>query len=282
MSTMSIPGVKIVKAADVQPDYGRWLLVGDQGTGKSTLASTIATLGKTLYVDMIGEHGTRSFQGAPYAGNIDVARPHTIQAMDDLFWALDKGGHGYKAVVLDSASAAQRMTMRFLTGASETAVREIQNGGRGADMQTWGRALDIMSDIATFWFGLADAGRREPMHVVIVAQTKTIEDSSGRPSYQIPDVQKGAVGTFLAAADYALWTKIEPNIEALGDESRPQVRHVVQFGADPSTRAKARVPMDLWGKIPQVMGRNGPTSLGTLSQVLHVGGVPAAPATPVK
>ena len=45
-----------------------------------------------------------------------------------MFWALDKGGHGYKAVVLDSLTALQKMTMRYLTGASETAVREIKQG----------------------------------------------------------------------------------------------------------------------------------------------------------
>jgi len=271
----AIPGLQVFEGGQVPADYGRWLIAGTQGAGKSTLASTVATLGKTLYIDMPGEKGTRAFLGSPYVANIDVVRPASVKVMDDLFWHLDGGKHDYAAVVIDSISSLQRMALRYLTGSSETTVKEIEKGGRGADQQTWGRALDIMSDVATFWFGLADASRARPMHVVMVAQPKIMEDQlSGSITWTL-DVQKGAISAFLACPDYVLWCDTEPNPDAPGDENASPVRHVVRFGANPSNRAKARVPMDLWGKIPPVLGRNSQTNLGVLSKILRVGGAAA-------
>ena len=124
----SFAGVNIVDVEEEAADYGRWLILGAPGSGKSSLASTVATMGKTLFIDLPGEKGTQSFKNAPYAKNIDVVRPESVTALDDIFWSLDKGGHGYKAVIIDSLTALQKMTMRYLTGFSETAVREIKQG----------------------------------------------------------------------------------------------------------------------------------------------------------
>ena len=126
----SFAGVNIVDVEEEAADYGRWLILGAPGSGKSSLASTVATMGKTLFIDLPGEKGTQSFKNAPYAKNIDVVRPESVTALDDIFWSLDKGGHGYKAVIIDSLTALQKMTMRYLTGFSETAVRDDQAGHR--------------------------------------------------------------------------------------------------------------------------------------------------------
>src|SRR5690606_40072184 len=98
----TIAGLSLMGANDVPNDRGKWNLHGPQGGGKTTLASTIAQLGKTLYVDLLGEKGIRSFKGAPYADNITVVRPTSVQQFDDLFWALDRGEGGFQAVVVDS------------------------------------------------------------------------------------------------------------------------------------------------------------------------------------
>src|SRR3546814_19489259 len=102
--------------------------------------------------------------------NITVVRPKSIKQLDYLFYGLVRGEVGFKAVVLDSLTGVQKMTMRFLLGHSETAVREIGQGVAPADQRTWGQALDIMSDIPTFWYSLADAERANPMHVLLTAQ----------------------------------------------------------------------------------------------------------------
>lgn len=268
-------GIDIVDVNEEQPDFGRWLILGPQGGGKTTLASTIGELGKTLFIDLMGEKGTKSFRNAPYAKNIDVIRPESITALDDVFWALDKEGHPYKAVVIDSLTAAQKMTMRFLTGASETAVREIRQGTAPADQRTWGQSLDIMTDMAVFWYGLADGNRSHPMHVVMTAQVKMIEDEINGGVRRQPDVQKGALSIVRATPDYIVYADVEENIDAISDESQPSTNHIVRFGTNPDYGTKARLPYDLRGKIPEVLGRKKPVTLGSLSKVLGVGGVSA-------
>lgn len=268
-------GIDIVDVNEEQPDFGRWLILGPQGGGKTTLASTIGELGKTLFIDLMGEKGTKSFRNAPYAKNIDVIRPESITALDDVFWALDKGGHPYKAVVIDSLTAAQKMTMRFLTGASETAVREIRQGTAPADQRTWGQSLDIMTDMAVFWYGLADGNRSHPMHVVMTAQVKMIEDEINGGVRRQPDVQKGALSIVRATPDYIVYADVEENIDAISDETQPSTNHIVRFGTTPDYGTKARLPYDLRGKIPEVLGRKKPVTLGSLSKVLGVGGVSA-------
>src|SRR5699024_11208581 len=157
---LTIPGVSLMEAGDVPVDRGRWLIHGPRGAGETTLASTIAGAGTPLFVGLTGEKGIRSFQAAPYAKDITVARPDALAALDDQLWALDKDDHDFNAVVHDSLTSIQKMTMRYLLGHDETAVREIKQGTAPADIRTWGQALDIMIDTATFWYGLADGDRK--------------------------------------------------------------------------------------------------------------------------
>src|SRR6187402_400243 len=87
----TLAGLDMMSLDDVPNDAGRWLIHGAQGSGKTTVASTIAKCGPTAYIDLTGEKGIRSFQGAPYAKNITVLRPNSAQQFDDLFWAFDTG-----------------------------------------------------------------------------------------------------------------------------------------------------------------------------------------------
>lgn len=272
---------------DLPEDYGRWLIHGPQGAGKTTLASTIANLGPTLFIDTLGEKGVRAFRGAPYAKNITVVRPTSVTQLDDIFWELNKGtatdehGRRFTAVVIDSLTGIQKMTMRFLLGHDETAVREIKNGTAPADIRTWGQALDVMVDTATFWYGLADGNREHPMHVVMTAQTKVLEDEVSQTTTRMPDVQKGALSITLATPDYIVYAEEEENMDALGDDSLPATRHILRFGGHPGYRTKARVPFDLRGKIPSIIGRGkNPPDLSTLSKILRVGGVAGSVQAP--
>src|SRR3546814_3714270 len=110
---------------------------------------------------MRGERGSRSWLGTPWANNITVVRPKSIQQMDDIFYAPDRGEGDFKAVVLDILTGLQKVTMRFLLGHSETAVREIAQGVAPTDQRIWGQALDIMLDIPTLWYSISDAERSE-------------------------------------------------------------------------------------------------------------------------
>lgn len=272
-----ISGMEALDDAD-PPDYGKWLILGPQGAGKSTLASTLGQIGKTLFIDLIGEHGTQSFKGAPWAKNVDIRRPHSITALDDMFWVLAKGDHDYKCAVIDSVTGVQKMANRFISGHDETAVREIRKGATPMDMRAWGQTLDIMTDLATFWYSLADSTRPKPMHIAMTAQTKYTDSEDGGMTVRTPDVQKGALSILRATPAYILYVDVEENMDALSDESLPPMNHIVRFGSDPAYSTKARVPYQLRGKIPPVLGRKKPTSLYELSRVLRIGGVPDKPA----
>lgn len=277
---MSGPDLAYSDMDQVPEDYGRWMIHGPQGSGKTTLASTIAEAGPTLFIDLTGEKGIRSFRGAPYAKNIKISRPTSVTALDDVFWWLAKGDHPFVAVVVDSLTAVQKMTMRYLLGHDETAVREIRQGTAPADIRTWGQSLDVMTDTATFWYGLADGGRPHPMHVVLTAQTKISDDEETGSIKRTPDVQKGALSITLAAPDYIVYTDEEDNPDAVADDSLPPTNHIVRFGSHPGYKTKARVPFYLRNKIPSILGRTRPTSLVDLSRVLGIGGIPKKATTP--
>lgn len=251
-------------------DAGKWLIHGPQGSGKSSLASTIAGFGKTLYIDLAGEKGQRSFKNAPYAHNIVIIRPTSVAQLDDLFWELDAGKHDFKAVILDSLTALQRMAVRYVMKYSETTVREIKQGTAPADQRTWGEALNIMSDVAVFWYGLADGNREKPMHVIMTAQTKVTENELTGTETRNPDVQPGALRITLAAPDYVLYTDLEPDTESEDEDG--SYRHIVRFGANPEYRTKARIPVNLRGKLPSILGRKSAPDLVRLSRILGIGG----------
>ena len=129
--------------------------------------------------------------------------------------------------------------------------------------------------MAVFWYGRADGNRSHPMHVVMTAQVKMIEDEINGGVRRQPDVQKGALSIVRATPDYIVYADVEENIDAISDESQPSTNHIVRFGTNPDYGTKARLPYDLRGKIPEVLGRKKPVTLGSLSKVLGVGGVSA-------
>jgi energy-coupling factor transporter ATP-binding protein EcfA2 len=266
-------GQDVIPAGKMPNDYGKWFIHGPQGSGKTTLASSIAEIGPTLYIDITGEKGIRVIRGTPWFPNITFMRPQSVTALDDICWELASGNHPFKCAVIDSVTGIQRLALRYLLGWDETTVREINRSG--IPDKPWQASLDIMSDVAVYWYGLADGQREHPMHIVMTAQTKVKDDFEGEPQLQ-PDVQPAALGIMLATPDYVVYTDLEDNPEALVNEKLPPTRHIVRFGADPHYRIKARVPHNMRGKIPSIVGRKNQPKLLTLSRILDIGGIPKA------
>lgn len=260
MPSLSIGGLPVHGMGSLADDKLKVLLYGAPGSGKSWLASSVAELGPTLYVDMIGEKGPKSFQGAPWAENVHIVRPTTIQQIDDLWTALNRGDHPYKAAVIDSISAVQKTAIRFLLGYEETALREINKGNlRGPELQTWGHVLTLMTDILTFWYSLADGERGEQaMHVIMTSQMRSRDgEDQGAGDRLQPDLSKGVRGVALAVPSYVLYTDRE---EFLTEEGDMTSRHIAHLGYTAQAVTKGRIPAHLHGKIPDVLGR-GASSL---------------------
>lgn len=265
MALQTIAGLSVMPAASTQPDAMKVLIHGLPGSGKTTLASTIAQQGKTLFVDLIGERGTMSFRGAEYEKNIDVVRPSSIVELTGIQKFLAKGEHEYTAVVLDALSAAQNSAMRFQLGYEEDTVTEIRKGRSTADQRTWGTVGEIMTDIALFWMALAESQRKKPIHVVFTSQTKMKSGVDGEMKLY-PDVSPKSLAAAMAAPDYVFYTDV---IEDLLDDGTSSMKHVVRVLPDPNYAIKARIPSHLRGKIPRVLGMDGKQpSLTTLGVAL--------------
>lgn len=250
-------------------------------THNSFLASSIAELGPTAYIDLPGENGGIVFRGAPWAKNITTYQVTNATQLDDIYWHLAKGDHPFRAVVLDSAAAYQTMLSRFLLSRPEDTLREIKRmtdseTKKGQTFSYWENMRDYTLEMGMFWYDLARPDRKRPMHVAITCQTVLAEDvkkdSNGNDvvvsSEWIPGLQpKSAYHKFLAIPSYVLHCLQEPSMT---DQGEATMRHVVRCQRSPKHYAKIRVPMTLQGKIPPVLGRDKPFTLGKFVQTLGI------------
>lgn len=216
---------------DIGTDKLKLLLHGPQGHGKTTLAASIAEKRKTVIVDLPGEKGLKSIKNVPYSKNIRVLRPTEIGQLDDIFWDLqtDSGKvKGAEAVILESASAYQKMVLRMIMGNPENKVRAIDKSVRMANQQEYGKALEFMTDLCTFWYGLADVTSPNPLHVIFTCQSKRVEDDETGEVDVTLDVTQGSRGPLLATPDYIGYCFIERGESEDLTEERWEYR--VRFG----------------------------------------------------
>lgn len=216
---------------DLGTDKLKLLIHGAQGHGKTTFVSSIAEKKKTLIIDLPGEKGLKSIKSLPYTKNIKVIRPTEVGQLDDIFWDLqmDEGSvKGTEAVILESASAYQKMVLRMIMDNPENKVRAIDKSVRMANQQEYGKVLEFMTDLCTFWYGLADATSANPMHVLFTCQSKRIEDEDTGDWAIVPDVTSGARSPLLSTPDYIGFCFIESaEIEDLTEE---RWEYRVRFG----------------------------------------------------
>lgn len=281
--------LEVQKVNAMAANCGKWVIHGPTGSGKTTLAATIAGVGgRTLFLDLPGEKGSRSLQGSPYADVIDVVSPTTLKDLDTIFYALMAGPSRYprgwsttpyRAVVIDSISAVARLVNRHLLIGDETATQEIaKDSVVQASFTTWGKSAAKLTGLVDNFTSLASiVDRQYPLHVVIIAQTKMRDDEISGRTTRSPDIQPAALGPLMASCDYAVYCDTEPvaiDTMAEDDPLASAVRHIVRFGKGEADYAtKGRIPQHLWGRIPPILGRNGQLSLTALSRLLQIGGI---------
>lgn len=274
-------GISTARMDEASQDRLKLLLHGRSGTGKTTLAATIAELGPVLYVDLPGEYGVKSVVGMTGSENIDRWRPTSVEQLDDVFWKLQTEPHNYNAIIVESLSALQKMFLRYLLGHSETKVQQVTRNPKQADMRTWGRLLELMTDFTIFWYGLASAENDRPVHVIMTSQTKPVEEGEGdsRRVVEIgPDVSKGSRSIVQATPDfigYCHHERIESDDLTVPDRFQP----VVRFGPHDLFVTKFRQSIDAPRRLPDVMGVKSRVTLPKLIQAL---GIPSGAPTPKK
>ena len=118
------------------------------------------------------------------------------------------------------------------------------------------------------------------MHVVMTAQVKNVEDEINGGVRRSPDVRRGAQSIIRATPNYIVYAETEEDLDSSGHDDGPVIKHIVRFGTDPEYGTKARIPYNLRGKVPTVMGRDKPVTLEKLSRFLGIGGVPERKPAP--
>lgn len=280
---------QLVDLDSFKGDRGKFLLHGDPGTGKTTLATSIAEVVPTLYIDLPGEKGIHSVPRS-LAKNIKVWRPQSVEDLDQMFWHLQNGevrlrNQRVQAVVLESVSALQQMYVRYVQDLDETAPRKAARGAakpRRKDLrQVYGEVVDYLKDFMTFWFSLADGTNAHPLHVIMTSQSRyreIREDGDGgepgpvREVYIGPDVSPGSANAVEAPPNFIGHLAIEESddLEALTPDGK--MVFTVRFGPHPLIRTKLHQEYDAARRWPDVVGRDGKRL--TLPKMMKFLGIP--------
>lgn len=165
--------------------YIRVLLYGRNGTQKTR---TAATAPRPLFVD-IDEEGTKS------ARQFDTAEVFPAKDWSDIvhaYWFLKAGSHKYESVVLDTITQMQNACMKHVL--KESADRDPDKDPKTASQRDWGKVAQLMKEqLLNF--------RNLPMHVIFLAQERTVDDPDSETTERVPDLSPGSRATATACVD---------------------------------------------------------------------------------
>lgn len=232
-----------IRSQKFVPDKGRVLIHGQPGTGKTTLAASIAKFGRTLFLYVPGEEGIGSLNGHEHEDNLIIHRLGSIEELTSLYTEFHKGDHDFDAVVIDSVSALQTMWKKHLL---RLPMDEPAKERPATDYAFWGALADGFTDFFTFWYGLASSTANTPIHVVMTSQTKALEDAAGDAKMQ-PDLHKGPLAPAVSRSDHILYTHMIED-----DEDWEKQKHAVRLKASHDVVAKTRCAAAVYEKIPAV------------------------------
>lgn len=245
---------KTVKPLEI-PSFGKLIIAGASGIGKTHFAGTAGKDAKVLVLD--SERGDSTFRSktfleAPEASQIEVVRlaegdytaPKLVHEIEQVFDYLIRSGNteGYKAVVLDSATDVQE---KFLAAHNAPDKR-----------QSYGALRDSM-------YALVSKVRAVPVHVIFLTRLKVVEDEVSKREIVRPELSPGlfsVIGGLFDAIGFM-------DVKVQGVRSTRQL----DFGLSPRYQGKDRFGI-------------GAVESPTLAQVLAVieGNAPAKPAAPAK
>jgi len=238
--------------ADGAKDRGRVLLLGEPGSGKTTLAGSVAEMGKTLLVYCIGEEGTSSLHGEPWADNIDLQRLDDPTQIRDIYHELLAKDHGYDALVLDGVAALHAMWMRYLLELPQQDIRDASEMDAFMDMREWGRLKEITMDVMTSLYSLASHAQPSPVHVVMASQVKVYDQEAdeGTVTRLGADVSAGCRTAVHSTPDHILYCEAAENPDEFDAPAMLRVR----VGRHDRITTKTHTPFATASKLPATLG----------------------------
>lgn len=263
---MTLNLLELPSFEDAGQDRGKILIHGSPGTGKTTLATSVAEKWKTLYLYFPGEQGLRSIPGS-VRKNITPVFVQDIDTMNDLLWQLQTEQHPFDAVVIEGQNSWQSMYIRHVQNLPENAPRSKEQREarrkKAVDMRRIGGDVKtFFVDDLTFWYSLADHTQSKPIHVVMTSQSKRheIREKTEDPNatgalleeFIAPDLFPSLANAAEATPDYIGYTFLED--EGLGESD---FRYCVRFGPHDLIRTKMRQDVESRRKWPDVVGQDG-------------------------
>lgn len=195
----SIAGIDVLPVGSTNK-FLNLLIYGEPGIGKTVLAGSAAAvedMAPVLFIDIEG--GTLSL--VDFYPDAKVVRVSSWKELQQVYNALYKGDTGYKTVVIDSLTEAQKFSMGDIM---KQAVRE--DPSRDPDVpaiRDWGKNIEQMRRLVR---GFRDL----PMHVVFTALADSDKDNRGRMQYRpmLSGKLKGEIPGFVDIVLY-MYIKIQ-------------------------------------------------------------------------
>lgn len=202
----NIAGFPIVSVGKMEK-FVNILIYGEPGTGKTVLAgsaSVVEAMSPVLLLDIEG--GTMSL--ADTYSNVDVIRITHWLDLQKIYNKLYAGDHGYKTVILDSLTEAQKLSMGDIM---KRAVKEDPDLDPDVPtMRAWGKNIEQMRKFTR-------ALRDLPCNVIFTALVDSDKDNRGktvsRPSFQ--GKLKGEVPGFMDIVAYYYVRQVGDNLRRM-------------------------------------------------------------------
>lgn len=201
-----IAGFPIVSVGGMEK-FVNILIYGEPGTGKTVLAgsaSAVEAMAPVLLLDIEG--GTMSL--ADTYPNVDVVRITHWADLQKVYNKLYAGNHGYKTVIMDSLTEAQKLSMDDIM---RKAVKEDPDLDPDVPtMRAWGKNIQQMRKFTR-------ALRDLPFNVIFTALVDSDKDNRGktvsRPSFQ--GKLKGEVPGFMDVVAYYYIRQVGDNLKRM-------------------------------------------------------------------
>ena len=243
--------LKKMNLDDIPGDHGKVLLLGQQGSGKTSLAGSVAELGKTLFCYFKGDEGINSLRGESWSKNLDVVRIEDPTEIREVFHDL-KGSDEYVAAVFDGITSLQDMWIKHILGLPMDDIRQTEEMGEFMEMKDWGTLKDITTDVMVNLYSLASHAEQHPKHIIMTSQVREYEEEEDKISRVGSAVSSGCRVPVHSAPDYILHCVIEEDPES-EELDAPEV-HRVMLLPDDRRKVKLHTSMERAKKTPRIVG----------------------------
>lgn len=210
------------------------LFYGRSGTGKTTLAGDFP---KPLLLLDIGERGTDSLSDQE---GIDVLTISQWGELEEVYWDLAEGGHGYKTVVIDAVHTMQGLALQE--------ARDV--AGKKEKDQTSQRDFGQASGLMNKWLYHFRDLRDDGVNIVFLAHDRlrevdTEDDETVILPEMGPNLMPGVAKTITGAVNIIGYTFIKEEVtksKIAGKKPQREVQYGLRIGPNAIYSTKIRKP----------------------------------------